>query len=202
MRDGLSRQLSRSLIVAVRSRRVPLLVLGATLTACGPTPTEIGRNVLAAAPTAFLVLLLVLAGLAALLRKADPTARVPWRTHRVVLMGLVVAALPAALTTDLEWYAICLLFAGSFYVGVTLLAWRIWRVFQPQRAWLGAPILGLITFAPAIPLAAGMLSDLKGGSEVIIVPWLFGGYFGIPAGVVAVLVLVEALVRRFIAGRG
>lgn len=181
---------------ATRTRlAVPLLFLAFVAGECGPSVSDLGRNALLVAPFGVVATGLLLAGLSALWRRREPAAR---------LRALSIAA-PAALTTavaglllpvtDTSWFWITLVFAGSAQLLIGLLAWRLFFFRRKATAFHIAPLVGLLALAPAVPMALGGF-DGTSTFEYVVDGWLVAGFWGIPAGGVAIVLFVEALIRR------
>ncbi len=184
--------------------QAPLLVLLAGFVQshqCGPSDAEAAAAVLLATPAVVLLAGVLLQALAALWRRFVPGLRMAWgptllaAAASLLLVPLALAG-PESLHGALEWFVAALWLYGTSYVSVLVVTWRIAAFASPAWAFKYAHFVPLGGFVlPAVPLLfAGSESDDFLGY------WVFPGYAGIVAGILYGIVLIEALVRFFVAG--
>lgn len=187
-RAGLRRDVLAALALA------PLL-LGAR---CGPTDQEAGGAVVLALPVMIAAGTLLLWGLNGLWRHAldDLTWR-PGPALAGIAGSGVIAAMTAIALADTDaarWVGMALVAAGSSYLALLLVVWRLWMVASPARAfawaWLPAAVLQLVTGAAAATDAMG-----DGAMDVLAVVWIIPGYWGIPTLALLLGVALEAAIR-------
>lgn len=186
-------------------RRFPTLSVGtmtsllvlALAAGCGPSTREASIAVLIVAG-AIVVLANAVVGLLWLVwRRVRPELRFHWQPFATV--GLVlsgVGLLAEALATDAavsEWLLIALWAAGTSYLSILLLVWRIRLPAPAGLAWAHA-IAGTLMFLPAIPPA--FVGSTHGDiADVLMFLWVIPGYAGFVPGPIFLLLLLEALVR-------
>ncbi len=176
---------------------LPLLLAG-----CGPGPTEAGAAMLTMAP-----IIIGLSGILLWLVWAPLEASgrgYPWGAvgtlSGLALLGTVVGAIVLQVHGfNSETLMLALLLGGTSYLAVAMVAWRIWRFVAPDTAVVGGLLVAIvITFLPAVPL----LFDDEGTSFAVAAfyLWIYGGFIGWVPGGLAVLLWIEAGVRRLLRG--
>jgi len=181
-------------------RLVTLVALATLLSGCGPTPTESAQVVLVGLPLMLVGNALLIAVLRLLWRNVRTLPAIDWRRTT----GLFGAALATALVTAIvvenpfEWLGLALVFVAPTGVTVALVAWRV-QVFGGDGG-LFTPLAVMTGFVLAP--AAMMLAEVKLLTQIAVFIWVLPGYFGFVAGLVFVLMVVEAVVRRLYARRG
>ncbi len=174
-----------------------LIMLAVLAGGCGPTNQEVGQAVLWAAPLITLVGMGIAWGYAALWRQLVPGLRLDVRP------GLVVAAVQSAIALatliapeiepDLVLVAIHLV--GTSAMAAAILGLRL-SVYRSARSYSWAWLVPWIAlYPPAVILA--LMGDAAGaGGDLALYIWILPGYGGVVTGPIALLALVEVLVRR------
>lgn len=178
-------------------RPVPLLVALALATGCGPTTREASIAALVVAGAIVVLANALVWPLWRLWRRVRPELDFRWRPSVAIGLGLsALGLLAAALPYEgrmAQWLGIGLWLAGTSYMTLFLLVWRI-RVPAPNGlAWAHA-IAGALVFLPAVPLA--FVGSTQGElHDALMFVWVLPGYGGWVSGPLYVLLLIEALVR-------
>jgi hypothetical protein len=178
-------------------RAAALLLVLALATGCGPSTREASIAVLIAAG-AIVVLANAIVGLLWLLwRRVRPELRFRWQpfaTVGLVLSGLGLLADSLATSAAVsEWLAIALWAAGTSYLTLFLLVWRIRLPAPAGLAWAHA-IASTVLFLPALPFAFAGSNDGE-LADALLFLWIIPGYGGFVSGPLFGLLLIEALVR-------
>jgi hypothetical protein len=167
------------------------------LAGCGPTPREAAAAVLVALPVALLVGHLLVRLLVWLWR---PVRRLPLSARPALVAAGVAAAVAVATAViagedALDWVGAALVLFGTSYLTLLLVVWRLWLLLDAVTAssWSFVPVVS-ISVLPGIPLLLGVSGDY---ADLVLVAWVLPGYGGTVAGPLLVLLVVEALVRRF-----
>jgi hypothetical protein len=178
-------------------RTATLLLVLALAAGCGPSTREASIAVLIVAG-AIVVLANAIVGLLWLLwRRVRPELRFHWQpfaTVGLVLSGLGLLADSLATSAAVsEWLPIALWAAGTSYLTLFLLVWRIRLPAPAGLAWAHA-IAGTVLFLPALPFAFAGSND-GNLADVLLFLWTIPGYGGFVSGPLFGLLLLEALVR-------
>jgi hypothetical protein len=175
-----------------------LLVMLAVLAGgCGPTNQEVGQAVLWAAPLITLVGMAIAWGYAALWRALSPGLRLDVRPGLVVAAVQSAVALATLIAPEIEpdLILVAIHLVGTSAMAAAILGLRL-SVYRSARsyswAWL-AP--WIVLYPPALILA--LMGDAAGsGGDLALYIWILPGYGGVVTGPIALLALVEVLVRR------
>ncbi len=177
---------------------------GAFALGCGPTPIEAAGSVLCVSPA--------IVGLSAALLWLNwaPLARgsgvgFPWGAVGtamglcLVLVAFGTAAL-AYVSWDPETLVLALWCAGTSYLALTQVIWRIWHALQPGTAVVGAlGVSAVVMFLPAFPqLLTPEQTDFTVAAWVL---WLYTGMAGLIPGGILLLLWGEAGVRFYLKRR-
>jgi hypothetical protein len=182
-------------------RRISVLAM-LLLTGCGPTPLETGIMVLLGT-----VIYLVTSGLLVGLveRVWRGIQRLPIVTAGasvglsgtlLVLHALVSAAALALLVVTGEMMdspGLTIIIVALSHLSFSLV---LWRIFQ-RRPVVTAALASLL----CLPLAVPLLFDSDAALELGIVLWLGSSYWGAVPGGLAVLLIIEAVIRRRLGAR-
>lgn len=164
---------------------------------CGPTYEEVGQAVLWAAPLVTLIGMGVALGYAALWRALVPGLRLDVRP------GLVVAAVQSAVALatlfapeiDPDLVAVAIHLVGTTYLAAAILGLRL-SVHRGARSYAWAWLAPWIVFYPPAVILA-LVGDAAGAAgDLPIYLWILPGYGGAVTVPIALLALVEVLVRR------
>jgi hypothetical protein len=184
------------------ARRLVLLVAPALLAGCGPTSREAGQAILGAAP----VFVAAGPGILSLLflcwqgARPEVTMR---RRPNVVPLGIALGAsvvVIVAAPDAREWIVPAMQLAGTSYLTLLLVTWRIWMFKEPRGAfaWSWVPAFALIWLSAAV---MAVVPDHPYDDGIVYFVWVMPGWGGLVAGPLLVVLLVEALVRRRLARR-
>jgi len=179
-----------------RTTGAVLITAAAMLGGCGPTNEEVGQAVLWAAPLVTLIGMAAAWGYAALWR--------PLVSVRLdVRPGMIVAAIQSALALatfvapaiDPDLVLVAVHVIGTSYLAVAIIGLRL-SVHRGARnyawAWLSPWI---VLYPPAVILA--LMGDAAGAAgDLPLYIWILPGYGGAVTVPIALLALVEVLVRR------
>jgi hypothetical protein len=192
LRTGMNQPVPRGRVLIAA-----LLLLCAICGSCGPSPAEEGGAVLLASPLVFLVGLAVLRLFLFLWRPLLGEARMRWRPLAVTFAALLgLAALGGAATGSggYDWMGTAFLAFGASYLSIVLILFRVLVHSSPANAFTWPPIVVMaVMLLPAPWLALG------GGAEaadLISMVWVFPGFFGYATLPIAVLMMIELIVRR------
>lgn len=174
---------------------IPLVLL---LGACGPTARESGHSILLMAP-----LITVAGGSIAVLfrllwQPMVPSLPLSFRRCRNAILLLTLPCLPLAFDPALndDWIGTALVAVGSTYLTLLLLAIRLIILAQARH------LFAHIIYVPWLLLYPGAAYYAYGGSttaeasEFHMNLWILPGYFGIFAGALFLLLLLEVFIRR------
>ncbi len=188
------------------SAKAMLLGLVPLLAGCGPSMTDIGRDVLVSAPV-----MLAAGGLLMLpfwlwWRRTRPGLHFDLRPALGLAIPLVLVALGTLPFLDKDarsWLMSVLVFSGSGYLCVALLTWRVWMSVDPERAcsWALLPPM-VLWLLPAIPLALGVTkSDEHPLAMAGMLIWLWLGSVGMVPGLTLGLVVLALIIEAAVRGR-
>lgn len=174
-----------------------LIMLAVLAGGCGPTNQEVGQAVLWAAPLITLVGMAIAWGYASLWRQLVPGLRLDVRPGLVVAAVQSAVALATLIAPEIEpdLILVAIHLVGTSAVAAAILGLRL-SVYRSARsyswAWL-AP--WIVLYPPALILA--LMGDAAGsGGDLALYIWILPGYGGVVTGPIALLALVEVLVRR------
>ena len=174
-----------------------LIMLAVLAGGCGPTNQEVGQAVLWAAPLVTLVGMAIAWGYASLWRQLVPGLRLDVRPGLVVAAVQSAVALATLIAPEIEpdLILVAIHLVGTSAMAAAILGLRL-SVYRSARsyswAWL-AP--WIVLYPPALILA--LMGDAAGsGGDLALYIWILPGYGGVVTGPIALLALVEVLVRR------
>ncbi len=182
-------------------RAVLVLLALALVSGCGPNTREASIAVLVAAGAIVVLANAVVWLLWLLWHRVRPELRFRWRPFVIVGVvlsgvGLIADALPHAGSMQ-EYVVIALWAVGTSYLTFFLLVWRI-RLSAPNGLAEAHAIAGALMLGPALPLA--FVGSTEGElHDALMILWVFPGYGGAIPGSLFVLLLVEVLVRWWVA---
>jgi hypothetical protein len=174
---------------------VPLLLAAATQPlSCGPSPQEVGQQVLIVAPVVFLLSLGVQWILLRVWQRRWPDLVLRWRRNLSVAAALLVpAGLSLVLAERTVELPIAVWLFGCSYGAVLLLATRFMISVDRRRAFTLSHLLPIALFlAPAAVLALGLANGVGKTAENLYILPGFGGW---TTGGLFVAMMIEALVR-------
>ena len=177
------------------SFRLPLVIAAATAGMdCGPSPKQVGEEVLLVAPLVFVLSVAAQWLLLRLWRRRFPEIVPPWPTLAAIATGLIV---PATLALGLgdrarEWLVAVWLF-GCSYATVLLMSTRLVLWLDRRHAFTVPHVTPLLIFvAPAAALALGVEGPLARHAEDL---YTLPGLGGWVAGGLFLALLAEAALR-------
>lgn len=172
-----------------------LLLLGG----CGPTAREIGQAVLWAAPIITILVLGLAWGYARLWRPLlDEPLRVDWRPAAVVAAIQLIIALATLLRPELDGDLILIAVwaVGTSHLTLALLPLRLaLRSGTTAYSWvIAAP--WLLLYPPAVLLGLVLHDPGPDLSDAVAMLWILPGWAGWVTGPLALVAVVEVVVRR------
>ncbi len=176
--------------------RLPLVLAAATGMQCGPTPQQIGEQVLLVAPLVFVLSLGVQWILLRMWQRRRPDVAISWRRNLLVAGALLVpAGLALAFGDRREDWLLAVWGFGSSYGAVLLIATRVFLSIDRPRAFQRSHLVPMVIFlVPAAALALGAGAPLSTHAEEL---FLWPGFLGWITGGLWLGLMVEA----WLAGR-
>ncbi len=174
-------------------RRLGVLAM-LLLCGCGPKPLEVGSTALASAIVALIISSFVVHHFARLWRRVRREVPITLRALRpedgvVLALHAIVSAAALVGGELMDGAGAGLIIIVTSHLSFTLI---LWRIFQ-ARAFLSATIASLLCLAPALPM---VLSKSQDAMDFGIVVWIITSYWGAVPTVIAVVLLIEAYIRR------
>ncbi len=174
-----------------------LIMLAVLAGGCGPTNQEVGQAVLWAAPLITLVGMAIAWGYASLWRQLVPGLRLDVRPGMIVAAVQSAVALATLIAPEIEpdLILVAIHLVGTSAVAAAILGLRL-SVYRSARSYSWAWLTPwIVLYPPALILA--LMGDAAGsGGDLALYIWILPGYGGVVTGPIALLALVEVLVRR------
>jgi hypothetical protein len=168
---------------------------------CGPDNEEAARAVMFSAPLALAAGMGLLACMLWLWRKVRPELSIDWKPSLVTLavlgLGLLLSFVGMSEEAEVaRWYPAGLLAMGVSYLAVLLVAWRIWLLAEPRRAftWSFLPAMVIMLWPCPFMLAWGSES----WEGIMLVLWVLPGYMGLVCGPLLAVLIIEVVVRLYL----